>query len=375
MASDADLTTAQRDALSSMRTHFAKIDGEGLPMSDTTYLRYLRARQFNAGKAQSMLLDTIKWRKDFDLKGIHDGWQSVIAEENATGKGYVRGLSTAGNALLYLRPKHENTFNHDGNLKHLVYNMERAMRVMEADGRGAEKLVLLIDYDGYSLLNAPPMKTSTETLSILQNHYPERLFRAYCIRPPWIFNAFWTMISPFIDPITYQKIVMVNGNREEIAQKLSNDGIPLSVLEASLGGHDQRPFISGVYLGRGQRGGGSSSSSGSGSVSGVSDAATFGSSPSQRPGNSAGRSDAGSTVFSGTEGMISSNISVASHVSVASNLSVDSGASFMTYDSGPLHALSPEEVFNSDYSKLADCDHVKDASAKGKPDASKGWFW
>ena len=364
-SSETELTSAQRDALSSMRTHFAKIDGEGLPMVDLTFLRYLCARQWNAVKAQSMLLDTIKWRKDFDLKGLHDGWQSVIAEENATGKGYVRGLSTAGNALLYLRPKHENTFNHDGNLKHLVYNMERAMRVMEADGRGAEKLVLLIDYDGYSLLNAPPMKTSTETLSILQNHYPERLFRAYCIRPPWIFNAFWTMISPFIDPVTYQKIVMVNGNRKEIAQKLSSDGIPLSVLEASLGGLDQRPFISRVYLGRGQRGGGSTSS-GSGSASGISDSATCGSSPSQRPESGAGRSDAGSTVFSGTEGMISSNISVAS---------VDSGASFMTYDSSPTHALSPEEVFNSDYSKLADCDHVKDASTKGKPESSKGWFW
>jgi hypothetical protein len=61
-------------------------------------------------------------------------------------------------------------------------------------------MCLLIDYEGFSIFNAPPMKTSQETLSILQNQYPERLHRAYLIRPPFYFSIFWSLISPFIDP-------------------------------------------------------------------------------------------------------------------------------------------------------------------------------
>ena len=65
--------------------------------------------------------------------------------------------------------------------KHLVYSMERVIAVGNAAGL-SEKIVLLIDYEGFSLTNGPPMKTSKETLSILQNHYPERLQCAYLIR-------------------------------------------------------------------------------------------------------------------------------------------------------------------------------------------------
>lgn len=98
---------------------------------------------------------------------------------------YVRGFDRDGHVIIYMRPKYENTNNHDGNLKHLVYNLERAIAAVHYRGEGVEKIILLIDYDGYSLMNAPPMKTSTETLNILQNHYPERLYRAYCVQPPW----------------------------------------------------------------------------------------------------------------------------------------------------------------------------------------------
>jgi hypothetical protein len=252
------LDATQSSKLAAMRQEFSDKGSPAdvnFPLNDSCFLRYLRARKFDLDKAKNLLQETLNWRRDFGVEEIFSSsWINTVAKENETGKTYVRGVDADGHALVYMRPKNENTYEHDGNLKHLVYNLERACSVMrnreiDEHNASAEKMCLLIDYDGYSLLNAPPIKTARATLNILQNHYPERLFRAYCIRPPWIFSTFWTMISPFIDPVTKAKIVMLHGSPEDIAARLSADGISLDILESSLGGKDGIPFNSSVYIG------------------------------------------------------------------------------------------------------------------------------
>lgn len=176
-----------------------------------------------------------------------DSWGDIIAVENATGKTYARGFDKEGHVLVYMRPARENTRDHANNMKHLVYQMERAIACMEADGR-QEKLCLVIDYQNYSLSDAPPMKTSKETLTILQDHYPERLHRAYCLYPPFVFWAFFKMVSPFIDPVTKAKIVMIKAGEMAKPDNQLFREVDGSILERSLGGGDERPFDSSVYL-------------------------------------------------------------------------------------------------------------------------------
>ncbi len=43
-------------------------------------------------------------------------------------------------------------------------------------------------------------------MNILQTHYPERLGGALILNVPFILNAFFKIISPFIDPITRNKM-------------------------------------------------------------------------------------------------------------------------------------------------------------------------
>ena len=49
----------------------------------------------------------------------------------------------------------------------------------------------LIDFEGYSYRNAPPVTLAIKTLNILQSHYPERLGLSVCYHPPRLFQITW----------------------------------------------------------------------------------------------------------------------------------------------------------------------------------------
>lgn len=198
--------------------------------------RYLRARSYNLRAARQMLEETIEWRRSyFPLD------RDIITRE-ANGKTFVSPhRDDSGRVIVVMRNKLENTKNHHGNVMHLVYQMERA--VVATSQTVHEKWNLLIDFDGYSILNAPPMKTSKATLSTMQNHYPERLHKAYLISAPWLFNAVFKAISPFIDPVTRDKIVFVNK-----PQSLFDSGFSRSSVETCLGGDSQYVFDQSAYI-------------------------------------------------------------------------------------------------------------------------------
>lgn len=112
---------------------------------------------------------------------------------------------------------------------------------MAADG--PEKLFLMIDFKGYSMMNAPPMKTSLETLHILQNHYPERLGKAVLLDAPWLFSGAFRAITPFIDPVTREKINFLNtaDNEQHIDQL--GQMIDRAQVERDLGGLLEKPHF------------------------------------------------------------------------------------------------------------------------------------
>ena len=71
-----------------------------------------------------MLTNTLTWRS---VNHPAPEWRDVLRAENSTGKMYVRGFDRHGHALVYMTPRNENTNDHEGNLKHLIYTMDRAV--------------------------------------------------------------------------------------------------------------------------------------------------------------------------------------------------------------------------------------------------------
>mmetsp|Transcript_26137 Transcript_26137/g.57575 ORF Transcript_26137/g.57575 Transcript_26137/m.57575 type:complete len:283 (-) Transcript_26137:41-889(-) len=218
-------------------------------LDDACCSRYLRARGLDHSKAKSMLLDTIKWRREFGVARVTEDHFETIASESDSGKFFVSPFfDNDGRPVVIMRNRLENSRSHDGNVLNLVYQLERGCTAARA--AGVEKWTLIIDFKGYSISNAPPLKTSRATLSIMQDHYPERLHRCFMLDAPWLFSGAWAAISPFIDAVTSAKICFVSGTMEEGSDRaaLLQESFKLSSLEECVGGTSKWTYSAEEYL-------------------------------------------------------------------------------------------------------------------------------
>ncbi len=149
-----------------------------------------------------ILTKTLEWRSEYGVADILS-WGDLLTLENATGKTYVRGCDQSGHPLIIIKPRNENTSTYEDNLKYLVYNLECAVLCSTNEDC---KFSILIDFEGFSLTNAPPLQASLDTVNILQNYYPEHLHRCFYISPPWIAFTAYNFIYPFIDAVTVAKV-------------------------------------------------------------------------------------------------------------------------------------------------------------------------
>jgi hypothetical protein len=147
-------------------------EDEHLWLTRECLLRYLRAAKWNLPQAIKRVQDTLVWRREYGTAGFTADY---ISEENATGKQVVLGFDNEGRPCLYLLPQNQNTKTNPKQVQHLVFMLERTLDIAPP---GQETLALLIDFRNSSAGSQPNIATGRQVLSILQNHYPERLGRA-----------------------------------------------------------------------------------------------------------------------------------------------------------------------------------------------------
>jgi len=212
--------------------------------NDICLVRYLRARDFDISKSEPLLRDSLKWRfEDFKPHLISP---EEVAEEGVTGKNYVStSRDKLGRPILYMKPRFENTKNYKLQLRLLIYHMDRTCAHMD-ESNGISQWVWIIDYKEYSMKNAPPMSTAMETLSLLSNHYPERLGAAFLIEPPFLFSLMWKAVSPFVPPATHKKIHFVSGKDHDRTKYLLQH-FDVDQLESDYGGNIPTAWDAKVY--------------------------------------------------------------------------------------------------------------------------------
>ncbi|KAJ7573471.1 CRAL-TRIO domain-containing protein, partial [Mycena floridula] len=186
-----------------------------------TIPRYMRASKWNPADAEKRITATMEWRRDFKPDLIPP---DEVRIESETGKIVLNGFDNEGRPILYMRPGLENTETSPRQVRHLVWCLERAKDLMPS---GQESLVILIDYKSTTLRTNPSLSVARKVLNILQQHYVETLGRALIVNLPMLLNFFYKGISPFLDPVTRDKM-RFNPNLLEL--------IPASHLDAAFGG-------------------------------------------------------------------------------------------------------------------------------------------
>ncbi|KAK3069849.1 Phosphatidylinositol transfer protein (PITP) [Teratosphaeriaceae sp. CCFEE 6253] len=175
-------------------------DHERMWLTRECLLRYLRATKWHTPNALRRLQSTISWRREY---GADTFTADYISPENETGKQLVLGYDAEARPCLYLNPAKQNTKMSDRQIHHLCYMLDRTIDMMPP---GQESACLLINFRGAGNGHVPTVGQARAVLNILQNHSPERLGKALISELPWYVSTFFKLISPFIDPVTRDKM-------------------------------------------------------------------------------------------------------------------------------------------------------------------------
>jgi len=232
------LSKEQVETLNKFQMKFSELKGEEKEFVDVRcMIRYLKARDWDLDKSEKMLNNSLNWRKEFKPQSIK---AKDISEESRTGKLYTYGKDKYGRPIVYMRPARENSTNSELQLKNLVYFLERTIKTMP---NHVEQMVWLIDFKDFSLKNAPPLSQSLAVLNILSDHYPERLGQCFLFDTPFIFNIFWSAVSPFVNSNTKKKIVFIPSNKKEKEKiDILSKTFDMNALEKSIGGKNSHVY-------------------------------------------------------------------------------------------------------------------------------------
>ncbi|KAI7992600.1 CRAL-TRIO domain-containing protein C23B6.04c [Camellia lanceoleosa] len=141
-----------------------------------------------------------------------------VAHEAKTGRLYrANYFDKSGRTVLVMRPGFQNASSIDGQIKYLVYCMERAIMDLKPD---QEQMVWLIDFQGWNM-SSISVKLTRETAH---------------------------MVKPFLEPKTYKKVKFVFSDPQ--SRKVMEELFDMDQLESIFGGKNSIGFDYETYAER-----------------------------------------------------------------------------------------------------------------------------
>lgn len=210
-----NLSARQQTALDKFREAVADVKRPS--DTDATLLRWLRARDFDVPKAEKMYRHDIDWRKANGVDEIAENYKfPEVVKENFPGiilhpckDGRPMWLIPAGfdiTAFVAALTPPVMT-------RHCIYMLEYAEHLKRSSSKQADKEMethyFVLDLDKFSLRQIyswQAVKTITEMLQMMEDHFPECLEKCISINAPNFFPLVWKVIRPFLTERTANKV-------------------------------------------------------------------------------------------------------------------------------------------------------------------------
>lgn len=186
-------------------------------------LRFLRAKDGDESKALSRMKDTLQFRKEVDVdalrKAFNRGGNKEYAEkleQDLQSKFlYVAGHDKEGRSTYVFVPRNVEGHDEEWTIKEHVYTLERAI----ASSQSADQTVnAVVDFNGFSLRNAPPTHIGKAFMNTFRNHYAGAINGIFFVDAPTCFYALWSVFKPLIGKKTRNKIHFVNSRKNDLSK-------------------------------------------------------------------------------------------------------------------------------------------------------------
>jgi len=192
-------------------------------------MKFLRARNLNVTEALKMLLDTLKWREEFNV-------EAALKEEYPTdvfgNLGHIFGRDKLNHPVTY------NLYGANKDLKAVFGDVDRFIRwrvalmergIAEMDLETVDQMVQVHDYEGVGMSSrdANSKKAAAEATAIFQNYYPEFLYKKFFVNVPSFLTWVFWFFKPFVSTQTLAKMSVVGSGAPTIGKEL------LPVIDAS----------------------------------------------------------------------------------------------------------------------------------------------
>ncbi|CAA0827776.1 Patellin-3 [Striga hermonthica] len=204
--------------------------------TDIILLKFLRARDFNVKESFTMLKNTMKWRRDFNVdelvkEDLGDDLEKVVFMHGHDKEGHPVCYNVYGefqNKELYAR-----TFGDEDKrwkfLRWRIQFLERSIRKLDFSPGGINTIFQISDLKNTPGPGKKELRIATkQALQILQDNYPEFVAKQVFVNVPWWYLAFYNMMSPFLTHRTKSKFVFTGPTKtpDTLFKYISPEQVP-----------------------------------------------------------------------------------------------------------------------------------------------------